>query len=152
MGILYRLIVVAAVFVGLATGTSQSLSEISPLGTVARHLTSSVAIDDSPGPTPAMYVAIRAAAASETNGDMHVDRIDYVGRHNNGAGSVGYIFYVYFAIRAGSGTNGSSGCSARRTERSKSWRHSWQPQTVLKTAFLTSANVQRRPPTMKVNS
>lgn len=103
MGILYRLIVVAVVFVGLATGMSQAGAVISPLGMVARHLTSSVAIDDSRGPTPAMYVAIRAAAASETKGDMHVDRIDYVGRHTNGAGSVGYIFYVYFADSSGLG-------------------------------------------------
>lgn len=103
MAILARLILVAVVFVGLATGMSQAFGVASPLGMVARHLTSSVAIDDSRGPTPAMYVAIRAAAASETKGDMQVDRIDYVGRHTNGAGSVGYIFYVYFADSSGLG-------------------------------------------------
>ncbi len=52
------------------------------------------------GATPEMYQAIREAAAEETHGDMHVERIDYVGRHNNGGGSVGYIFYVYFSDAA----------------------------------------------------
>jgi len=47
-----------------------------------------------------MYQAIREAAAEETHGDMHVERIDYVGRHDNGGGSVGYIFYVYFSDAA----------------------------------------------------
>jgi hypothetical protein len=103
MGTLYRLIVVAVVFVLLATGLSQAVHVISPLAMVARHLTSSVSISNSSGPTPAMYVAIRAAAALETNGDMHVDRIDYVGRHENGPGSVGYIFYIYFADSSGLG-------------------------------------------------
>jgi hypothetical protein len=53
------------------------------------------------GPTPAMHQAIREAAVEETHGDMHVERIDYVGQHDNGGGSVGYIFYVYFSDAAG---------------------------------------------------
>ncbi len=31
---------------------------------------------------------------------MHVEQIDYGGRHDNGGGSVGYIFYVYFSDAA----------------------------------------------------
>ena len=52
------------------------------------------------GPTPALYQAIREAAAEETHGNVHIERIDYVGRHDNGGGSVGYIFYVYFSDAA----------------------------------------------------
>ena len=52
------------------------------------------------GPTPALYQAIREAAAEETRGNVHIERIDYVGRHDNGGGSVGYIFYVYFSDAA----------------------------------------------------
>ena len=103
MGTLHRLIVVAVVFVVLATGMSQAVHVISPLAMVARHLTSSLAFGDSRGPTPEMYVAIRSAAAVETSGSVHVDRIDYVGRHENGAGSVAYIFYIYFADSSGLG-------------------------------------------------
>ena len=101
MGTLQRLIVVAVVVVVVATGMSQAVHAISPLAMVARHLTSSVAIADSSGPTPEMYVAIRAAATVETSGTMHVDRIDYVGRHDNGEGSVGYIFFIYFVDSSG---------------------------------------------------
>lgn len=53
------------------------------------------------GPTPALYQAIREAAVKETHGEMHIERIDYVGRHDNGAGSVGYIFYIYFVDSGG---------------------------------------------------
>jgi hypothetical protein len=52
------------------------------------------------GPTPALYQAIKEAAAEETHGSVHLERIDYVGRHDNGGGSVGYIFYVYFSDAA----------------------------------------------------
>ncbi len=45
--------------------------------------------------------AIRQAASKETHGLMHVDRIDFVGRHDNGARSVAYIFYVYFSDSSG---------------------------------------------------
>jgi hypothetical protein len=48
-----------------------------------------------------MDVAIRQAASQETRGLMHVDRIDFVGRHDNGAHSVAYIFYVYFSDSSG---------------------------------------------------
>ncbi len=100
MGNLHRFIVVAVVLGVLATGIL-ALDVISPLAMVARHPASSLALGDSSGPTPEMYVAIRDAAAVETSGTMQVDRIDYVGRHDNGAGSVAYIFYIYFADASG---------------------------------------------------
>ncbi len=103
MGTLQRVVVVAMVFVLLASGMSQASHVISPLSMAARHLTASGSVGDSSGPTPEMYVAIRAAAAVESSGAMHVDRIDYVGRHNNGSGAVGYIFYIYFADTSGLG-------------------------------------------------
>jgi hypothetical protein len=43
-----------------------------------------------------MYQAIQKAAAEDTDGGVHLDRVDYVGHHDNGGGSDGYIFYVYF--------------------------------------------------------
>ena len=48
-----------------------------------------------------MDVAIRQAASRESRGVMHVERIDYIGRHDNGARSVAYIFYVYFSDSSG---------------------------------------------------
>ncbi len=53
------------------------------------------------GATPAMYQAISEAAAEETHGQVHIERMDYVGRHDNGGGSIGYIFYVYFSDMGG---------------------------------------------------
>jgi hypothetical protein len=53
------------------------------------------------GATPAMYQAISEAAAQETHGQVHIERMDYVGRHDNGGGSIGYIFYVYFSDMGG---------------------------------------------------
>ena len=53
------------------------------------------------GPTPAMYQAIREAAAAETHNEVHVSRIDYIGQHDNGAGSIGYMFYIYFSDSSG---------------------------------------------------
>ena len=55
----------------------------------------------SSGRSPAMYQAIRKEAAEETDGQVQVDRVDYVGHHDNGAGSDGYIFYVYFHDASG---------------------------------------------------
>ena len=96
---------VAVAMAGLTAGASmmpsQALDLIAPLAVVAKHLTSSFVIRDTSEPTPAMYAAIRGAAASETKGNVHIDRIDYVGRHENGAGSVGFIFYIYFVDRSG---------------------------------------------------
>jgi len=61
-----------------------------------------VTMDDSSSPTRSvMDGAIRQAASKETHGLMHVDRIDFVGRHDNGARSVAYIFYVYFSDSSG---------------------------------------------------
>ena len=101
MGTLQRLVVVAVVLVLVASGMSPASHVISPLSMAARHLTASRSAGDSSGPTPEMYVAIREAAAVESSGTMHVDRIDYVGRHNNGSGAVAYIFYIYFADTSG---------------------------------------------------
>jgi hypothetical protein len=103
VGKLYRLIVVAVVVAGLGAGASQAFNVIAPLAVMARQMTSSLATRDSSGPTPEMYLAIRSAAAVETHGSTHVDRIDYVGRHGDGAGSVGFIFYIYFADSSGLG-------------------------------------------------
>lgn len=55
----------------------------------------------SSGPSPAMYQAIRKEAAEETHGQVQIDRVDYVGHHDNGAGSDGDIFYVYFHDASG---------------------------------------------------
>ncbi len=96
----HRFIVVAVVLGALATGIL-ALDMISPLPSEARHPTLSPALGDSSRPTPEMFVAIRNAVAVETSGTMQVDRIDYVGRHDNGAGSVAYIFYIYFADASG---------------------------------------------------
>jgi hypothetical protein len=103
VGKLYRLIVVAVVVAGLGAGASQAFNMIAPLAMLAKQVTSSLSIRDSSGPTPEMYLAIRSAAAVETNGGTHVDRIDYVGRHGDGDGAVGYIFYIYFADSSGLG-------------------------------------------------
>jgi hypothetical protein len=103
---LHPLIAVTATVAGLATGASLmpvlAMDVAAPVAAAARHLTSSsFANSDTSGPTPAMYAAIRGAAASETKGTMEVEKIDYVGRHGNGAGSVGYIFYIYFSDASG---------------------------------------------------
>ncbi len=49
---------------------------------------------------PELYQAIKEAALEETHGSVQIDRMDYIGRHDNGGGSVGYIFYVYFTDTA----------------------------------------------------
>lgn len=48
-----------------------------------------------------MDVAIRQAASKETRGVMHVERIAYVGRHDNGSRSVAHVFDVYFSDSSG---------------------------------------------------
>ena len=54
------------------------------------------------GPDPrSARAAISHEAAEEAQGEIHINRIDYVGEHDDGAGSVAYIYYVYF-----SGANG----------------------------------------------
>jgi hypothetical protein len=44
---------------------------------------------------------IQKAAVEETDGEVHLDRVDYVGHHDNGGGADGYIFYVYFHDASG---------------------------------------------------
>ena len=84
-----------AIVVSLATACQLSGLSLEALPGRAVSSTSAGA-----GPTPAVYEAIREAAVEETHGDMHIERIDYIGRHDNGGGSVGYIFYVYFSDAA----------------------------------------------------
>src|SRR5260370_3601602 len=84
-----------AIVVSLATACQLSGLSLEALPGRAVSSTSAGA-----GPTPAVYEAIREAAVEETHGDMHIERIDYIGRHDNGSGAVGYIFYVYFFASA----------------------------------------------------
>jgi hypothetical protein len=74
--------------------TARAVWVISSLNPVVR-------MDDKSGPTSAMDVAIRQAASKEARGEMHIDRIDYVGRDDSGAHTAAYIFYVYFSDSSG---------------------------------------------------
>lgn len=97
MEAIHRVVAVAGALAALATGATLAPGHsMDVVAMVADRLRSLVVVGNTSGPTPAMYAAIKDAAAQETNGDVHVDRIDYVGLHTNGAGSVAYIFYVYF--------------------------------------------------------
>jgi len=102
---IHRLIAGAGALAVLTTGASlvlgQSLDVTARAVWVISSLNPVVRMDDSSGPTSAMDVAIRQAASQETRGEMHIDRIDYVGRHDSGAHSAAYIFYVYFSDSSG---------------------------------------------------
>jgi hypothetical protein len=104
---MHRLLIVAGALAVLTTGATfgfgYSLDVATPVAGVIRHLKPPVTMDRSSGSAAAMDVAIRQAASMETHDAIHIDRIDYVGRHDNGAHSVAFIFYVYFSDSSGLG-------------------------------------------------
>jgi hypothetical protein len=104
---MHRLLAGAGALAMLTTGASfgfgQSVDMAAPVARVISHLKPVVNMDGSAGSAEAMDVAIRQAASMETHDEIHVDRIDYVGRHDNGAHSVAFIFYVYFSDSSGLG-------------------------------------------------
>jgi hypothetical protein len=104
---MHRLLAGAGALTVLTTGATfgfgYSLDVATPVAGVIRHLKPPVTMDRSSGSAAAMDVAIRQAASMETHDAIHIDRIDYVGRHDNGAHSVAFIFYVYFSDSSGLG-------------------------------------------------
>jgi hypothetical protein len=104
---MHRLLAGAGALTVLTTGAGlgfvYSLDVAAPVATVISHLEPAVTTDGSSGSAKAMDEAIRQAASMETHDEIHVDRIDYVGRHDNGAHSVAFIFYVYFSDSSGLG-------------------------------------------------
>lgn len=105
MEMIQRLMAGAGAFVVLIAGAAlapdHSLDIAARAASVISNLKPVARMDDSSRPTRVMDLAIRQAAVQETRGRMHVDRIDFVGRHDNGARSVAYIFYVYFSDSSG---------------------------------------------------
>ena len=103
--VMHRLLAGAGALTVLTTGAglglAYSLDVAAPVAMVMSHLKPAVTMDGSSGSAKAMDVAIRQAASVETHGTIHVDRIDYVGRHNSRGSSVAFIFYVYFSDSSG---------------------------------------------------